>query len=43
LDEDNKKEAIQIYNKITLLYREIPKEHKKEIFNKCQDILKRLR
>ena len=43
LDENNKKEAIQIYNKVILLYKEIPKEYKKEIFNKCQDILKRLR
>ncbi|PIN78772.1 hypothetical protein COV14_02130 [Candidatus Woesearchaeota archaeon CG10_big_fil_rev_8_21_14_0_10_33_12] len=43
LDENNKKEAIQIYNKITILYKEIPKEYKKEIFNKCQRILKSIR
>ena len=42
LDNGSKKEAIQIYNKITILYKEIPKEYKKEIFNKCRELYKRL-
>ncbi|PIZ53617.1 hypothetical protein COY26_01315, partial [Candidatus Woesearchaeota archaeon CG_4_10_14_0_2_um_filter_33_10] len=43
LDGNNKKEAIQMYNKITLLYKEIPKEYKKKIFNKCNELYKRLK
>jgi len=43
LDGNNKKEAIQMYNKITLLYKEIPKEYKKKIFKKCNELYKRLK
>ena len=42
LGENNKEEAKKLYTQISLLYKDIPKEYKKEIFNKCKELYKRL-